>query len=186
LDGFTIIDFGVIVIVIIAVSALLAFSRGIVREGMAIAGWIAAAILAFIFADTAQPLVRQIPYLGDILGDSCELLILASFAVIFAIALLIVSIFTPLLSSLVQKSILSGLDKNLGFIFGICRGLVLVIAAFFVYFTVMPNQKVISIETSKSATIFQYYADDFKNQNPETALDWVRTQYDHLITECSK
>jgi len=184
LDGFTIIDFGVIVI--IAVSALLAFSRGIVREGMAIAGWIAAAILAFIFADTAQPLVRQIPYLGDIVGDSCELLILASFAVIFAIALLIVSIFTPLLSSLVQKSILSGLDKNLGFIFGICRGLVLVIAAFFVYFTVMPNQKVISIETSKSATIFQYYADDFKNQNPETALDWVRTQYDHLITECSK
>jgi|TARA_B110000305_G_scaffold40023_1_gene41363 membrane protein required for colicin V production len=184
LDGFTIIDFGVIVI--IAVSALLAFSRGIVREGMAIAGWIAAAILAFIFADTAQPLVRQIPYLGDILGDSCELLILASFAVIFAIALLIVSIFTPLLSSLVQKSILSGLDKNLGFIFGICRGLVLVIAAFFVYFTVMPNQKVISIETSKSATIFQYYADDFKNQNPETALDWVRTQYDHLINECSK
>ena len=184
MDGFTIIDFGVIVI--IAVSALLAFSRGIVREGMAIVGWIAAAILAFIFADTAQPLVRQIPYLGDILGDSCELLILASFAVIFAIALLIVSIFTPLLSSLVQKSILSGLDKNLGFIFGICRGLVLVIAAFFVYFTVMPNQKVISIETSKSATIFQYYADDFKNQNPETALDWVRTQYDHLINECSK
>ena len=184
MDGFTIIDF--CVIVIIAVSALLAFSRGIVREGMAIAGWIAAAILAFIFADTAQPLVRQIPYLGDILGDSCELLILASFAVIFAIALLIVSIFTPLLSSLVQKSILSGLDKNLGFIFGICRGLVLVIAAFFVYFTVMPNQKVISIETSKSATIFQYYADDFKNQNPETALDWVRTQYDHLINECSK
>ena len=184
MDGFTIIDFGVIVI--IAVSALLAFSRGMVREGMAIAGWIAAAILAFIFADTAQPLVRQIPYLGDILGDSCELLILASFSVIFAIALLIVSIFTPLLSTIVQKSILSGLDKNLGFIFGICRGLVLVIAAFFVYFTVMPNQKVISVETSKSATIFQYYADDFKNQNPETALDWVRTQYDHLINECSK
>ena len=184
MDSFTIIDLGVIII--IAVSALLAFSRGMVREGMAIAGWIAAAILAFIFADTAQPLVRQIPYLGDILGDSCELLILASFAVIFAIALLIVSIFTPLLSTIVQKSILSGLDKNLGFIFGICRGLVLVIAAFFVYFTVMPNQKVISIETSKSATIFQYYADDFKNQNPETALDWVRTQYDHLINECSK
>ncbi|MDT2084382.1 MAG: CvpA family protein [Planktomarina sp.] len=184
MDSFTIIDLGVIII--IAVSALLAFSRGMVREGMAIAGWIAAAILAFIFADTAQPLVRQIPYLGDILGDSCELLILASFAVIFAIALLIVSIFTPLLSTIVQKSILSGLDKNLGFIFGICRGLVLVIAAFFVYFTVMPNQKVISVETSKSATIFQYYADDFKNQNPETALDWVRTQYDHLIEECSK
>ena len=112
MDGFTIVDFGVIVI--IALSAILAYSRGLVREGTAIAGWVIAAILAFIFADVAQPVVRQIPYLGDVLGDSCELLILASFAIIFAIALLVVSIFTPLFSSIVQKSILRGLDKNLG------------------------------------------------------------------------
>lgn len=184
MDGFTIVDFGVIVI--IALSAILAYSRGLVREGTAIAGWVIAAILAFIFADVAQPVVRQIPYLGDVLGDSCELLILASFAIIFAIALLVVSIFTPLFSSIVQKSILRGLDKNLGFIFGICRGIILVIVAFFVYFTVMPNQEVTAIETSKSAAIFQYYADDFKNQNPEAALDWVRIQYDQLIEECNQ
>jgi membrane protein required for colicin V production len=50
----------------------------------------------------------------------------------------------------------------------------------------MPNQEVTAIETSKTATIFQYYADDFKNQNPEAALDWVRIQYDQLIEECSQ
>jgi membrane protein required for colicin V production len=92
-DGFTIVDGGVAVVIVM--SALLAYSRGLVREITAIAGWIAAAFVAFVFADTAQPLVRQIPYLGDILGDSCELSIVASFAIVFALSLLLLSLFTP-------------------------------------------------------------------------------------------
>ena len=60
MDGFTIVDGGVTVAIVM--SALLAYSRGLVREIMAIAGWIAAAFIAFVSADTAQPLVRQIPY----------------------------------------------------------------------------------------------------------------------------
>ena len=40
MEGFTIID-GVVALVIV-VSALLAYSRGIVREAMAILGWIGA------------------------------------------------------------------------------------------------------------------------------------------------
>ena len=39
------------VAVVIVVSALLAYSRGLVRELLAIAGWIGATIVAFIFAD---------------------------------------------------------------------------------------------------------------------------------------
>ena len=100
MDGFTILDLGVLLI--IAVSALLAYSRGVVRETTAIVGWVVATLLAFMFADATRPLVRQIPYLGDILGDSCELLILASFAINFSIALLVFSIFTPLFLSLIH------------------------------------------------------------------------------------
>ena len=48
MEGFTLVD-GIVAIVIV-LSALLAYSRGFVRELMAIGGWIAAAILAFIFA----------------------------------------------------------------------------------------------------------------------------------------
>ena len=51
MDGFTIID-GVVALVIV-LSALLAYSRGFVRESLAIAGWIAAGIVAFIFAPAA-------------------------------------------------------------------------------------------------------------------------------------
>lgn len=182
MEGFTIVDSGVAILIV--VSALLAYSRGIVREVLAISGWVAAAVLAFVFANAAQPLVRQIPYLGDMLGDSCELLILASFAIVFAISLLIVSLFTPLFSSLVQKSILGGFDQMLGFLFGVGRGIVLVAVAFFIYFTVMPNQDITSLETSRSAEIFERYVDDVQDQNPEAALAWVRTQYDQLVARC--
>jgi len=61
-EGFTIID-GVVAVVII-LSALLAYSRGFVRETLSIAGWVAAAVLAFMFAGQAEPLVREIPILA--------------------------------------------------------------------------------------------------------------------------
>ena len=59
MEGFTIID-GVVAVVIV-LSALLAYSRGFVREAMAIAGWVVAAIVAFLFAPQVEPLVREIP-----------------------------------------------------------------------------------------------------------------------------
>ena len=62
MEGFTIID-GVVALVIV-VSAILAYSRGFVREAMAIVGWIAAAVLAYIFAPKAEPLIREIPMVG--------------------------------------------------------------------------------------------------------------------------
>jgi len=69
MEGFTLVDAGVAIIILI--SGVLAYSRGFVREAMAIVGWIGATIVAFIFADQVEPLVRQIPILGDIIGDSC-------------------------------------------------------------------------------------------------------------------
>ena len=78
MEGFTAID--AVVAVVIVLSALLAYSRGLVREVMAILGWIAAAILAFVFAPQVQPLVKELPVIGDFLSDSCELSIIAAFA----------------------------------------------------------------------------------------------------------
>ena len=105
MDGFTFVD-GIVAVLII-LSALLAYSRGVVREIMAIAGWVLAAIVAVMFLDFAQPLVRQIPVVGNFLGDSCELSVVVSFAVVFILALLVVSVFTPLLSALIQRSALA-------------------------------------------------------------------------------
>ena len=53
MEGFTIID--AVAAGVIVISAILAYSRGFVREILSIAGWVAAAILAFIFAPRAVP-----------------------------------------------------------------------------------------------------------------------------------
>ena len=124
MQSFTVVDIGVLVIVL--VSAILAYSRGVTREIFAILGWVAAAALAFMFARPAAPMVKQIPVLDKFLGDNCELAIIAGFFAVFAVALILASIFTPLFSSFIQRSALSGVDQGLGFLFGVVRGVALV------------------------------------------------------------
>ena len=153
MEGFTIID-GVVALVIV-VSALLAYSRGFVREAMAIAGWIAAGILAFIFAPQVEPLMAEIPVIGEFIADSCELSIIAAFAAVFALALIVVSFFTPLFSTLVQRSALGGVDQGAGFFFGVLRGILLVAIAFFLYAVVMTGQSFTVVDESRSAVVFE-------------------------------
>lgn len=182
MQGFTIID-GVVAIVIV-LSALLAYSRGFVREALAIAGWIGATILAFIFADQVVPLVRQTPFLGDFIGDSCELSIIAAFAAVFALCLVVFAVFTPLFSSAVQRSVLGGLDQGLGFLFGAVRGIVLVAVAFFVYQTALSAQKIAIVEDSRAAAVFARMTGQIEEQNPEAALTWITRQYEELVGVC--
>lgn len=183
MEGFTVVDGGVAVIIVL--SALLAYSRGLVREAMAIAGWVVAAILAFTFAPQAQPLMKEIPVVGEFLRDSCELSIIASFAAVFTLALVVTSFFTPLFSSLIKRSALGGLDQALGFFFGVARGVLLVTIGFFVYDTVITAQDIPQIDDSRSAAVFSRFTDRIEEQNPEQALGWITTQYEQLVGVCA-
>ncbi len=182
MEGFTIIDGAVAIVIVL--SALLAYARGFVRESLAIAGWIAAAVVAFIFAPQVQPLVKEVPVLGDMIADSCELSVIAAFAAVFAVVLVVVSLFTPVFSSLVQRSALGGLDQGLGFLFGVVRGIVLVAIAYFVYETVITAQDIAMIDDSRSARVFSQMTDAIENRDPEQALGWVTTQYEQLVGIC--
>lgn len=182
MEGFTLVDAGVAIIVLL--SGVLAYSRGFVRETMAILGWIGATVVAFIFADQVEPLVRQIPIIGEFIGDSCELAIIAAFAAVFAIALVVVSIFTPLFSTVVQRSALGGIDQALGFFFGVLRGVLLVAVAFFVYDTIFVSQEFATIDDSRSAEVFAQLTERIEQQNPEQALGWITEQYQQLVGSC--
>ena len=182
MEGFTIID-GVVALIVV-VSALLAYSRGFVRESLAIVGWIAAAVLAFMFAGQAEPLIRQAPVLGDFIGDSCELSVIAAFAAVFAVALVVFSIFTPLFSSAVQRSALGGLDQGLGFLFGVARGVLLIAVGFFVYETVLSAQAIPMVEDSRAAAVFSRVTGQIGEQDPEQALGWITAQYEQLVGDC--
>ena len=182
MDGFTLID-GIVAAVIV-LSAILAYSRGLVREAMAIAGWIGAAVLAYVFAPQAEPLIKELPVVGAFLAESCELSIIAAFAAVFALGLVVMSLFTPLFSSAVQRSVLGGLDQALGFLFGVVRGVLLVAVAFIVYDRAVASDTVPMVDNSRSAKVFASFQDSLNKTVPEDAPSWIVARYEELTGTC--
>ncbi|WP_413720996.1 CvpA family protein [Silicimonas sp. MF1-12-2] len=183
MDGFTIID-GIVAVIII-LSAVLAYSRGFVREALSIGGWILAAIAAYVFAPTVEPLMKEVPVLKDFLGNSCELSMIAAFAAVFALALILVSVFTPLFAGAVQRSALGGIDQGFGFLFGALRGVILVVIAFIVYERVIVSDPIPMVDDSRSAVVFAQVSEAIDKQIPEDAPGWIAARYEELIGKCS-
>lgn len=185
MEGYTLVD-GVILVVIL-LSAVLAYARGLVRETLSIAGWVAAAFAGFVFAPSAEPLMREIPVLRDIIGTSCELGVLAGFAAVFALALIVVSLFTPLISGAVQDSAVGPVDQGLGLLFGVARGVLLVVIAFVVYDRVLGGgEAVAQVDESRSRAIFAGIEERIGAMLPEDAPQWIARQYDRLMVNCTE
>lgn len=172
MEGFTIVDAGVAVIILF--SAILAYSRGFVREALAIAGWVAAAMLAYVFAPQAEPLVREIPVLRDFL-DNCTASTIAAFAAVFAVALIVFALFTPVFSALVQRSALNAIDQGLGFLFGVLRGMLLVVIALVIYQFAIGTQGIAAVDNSRSVQVFSSMTQRVQGEiaDQETALAWL-------------
>jgi len=182
MDNFNVID--CIVIAIILLSSVLAYSRGVVRELMAILGWIVSAVVAFSLAPHTLPLIKEIPIVGSILADSCELGIIASFATVFAVMLVLISFFTPLLSSLIDKTPGMNADRKFGFLFGILRGVILIAISFFAYKSVLSPGTFPLIEGSFSAIAFGDIVKAIEAQNPEGVMTWITIKYEELVLVC--
>src|SRR5215471_9471170 len=112
-----------VVLAVVAISALLAFMRGLVREVLGLGAWVGA-----IFAGVwALPRVR--PQFQGWLGTSPWVDPIA-FGVIFIISLIVLMLISRWISALVRASPIGGLDRTLGLVFGIARGAALVILAY--------------------------------------------------------
>lgn len=116
-----IIDIGVVLVLVI--SGVLAYARGLVHEVLSVGGWIGAVFATIFFYPVIQPLARQfIPV--DLAAD------LSAGVVIFIVTLVILSLATRALSSRVKESALNVLDRSLGFLFGLARGALLICVAY--------------------------------------------------------
>lgn len=183
MEGFTIFD-GVVAGAIL-ISAILAYSRGFVREIMSILGWVGAAILGFVFAPDVLPLVNEVPYLGDFIGGSCELGVMAAFAAVFVAALVLLSLFTPVFSSAVQRSAVGGIDAGLGFLFGVARGALLVVVALIAYDRIAGDDPIGAISDSRSIEVFAAAQASVEAQIPTDAPEWLTARYADLTGTCA-
>ncbi len=116
---------------VLAVSALLAFVRGFVREVLGIGAWVAAALVAAWAFPFARPRFR------DWLGAP-DLVDPVTFASVFVVTLLVLLLISHWIGTLVRGSALGGLDRTLGLVFGIVRGAALVVFAYIAVGLVIP------------------------------------------------
>ena len=179
---FTYVD--AIVAAIVAVSAFLAYSRGLTREVLAIGGWIVAALLAFYLAPGFAPIVAEIPYLGPKLAESCLILMIASFSLIVAMGLLVMAVFTPIFASAVMESALGPIDRVLGFLFGILRGLLLVAVGYLIYVSFAGQESVPALENAWSRGIFEETAEMVDLYRPRQMPPWLEDRISALTAPC--
>lgn len=127
----TILD--LVVIGVVLISALLAAVRGLTREVLAIASWIAAAVVAWVFHPQLLPLLKQ--YIPQ---DTVALI--ASIASLFLVTLIVVSLITARISDFVLDSRIGALDRTLGFVFGAGRGLLLAVVGYLFFNALLPEK----------------------------------------------
>ncbi|MEL6766101.1 MAG: CvpA family protein [Pseudomonadota bacterium] len=179
---FTIVDGGVGAVALI--SGILAYARGLTRELFAIFGWVAAAGLAFYLAPFVEPLIREAPVIGSFLASSCVISMVTAFVLVVALGLLVLSVFTPLASSLVLDSPLAPVDRTLGFVFGVARGLALVAVAYFLYLNLAGGQEWLPLENAASKVLFDDAVRIVEEQMPAEVPAWFGERIDALMTPC--
>lgn len=141
------------VAVVLLISALLAFTRGLVREVLSIGSWLAAAAAALYGYKSVSPLVLELiappaPAAGTTAVPSGifayvspETLADAGAAGgLFVLTLIVCSILSHYVSRLVRGiGALGALDRSLGLLFGVARGALLVCLAFLAFVWVLPR-----------------------------------------------
>jgi membrane protein required for colicin V production len=119
---------------VMLVSGLLAMIRGFMREILSITAWGAAAAATLLLYNKLLPIAK-----ANISSD-----LVATGAVIggvFLLTLLIVSIITVKISDMILDSRVGALDRTLGFLFGLGRGLIIVVVAFLFFAWLVPAGK---------------------------------------------
>ncbi|MEI8363124.1 MAG: CvpA family protein [Betaproteobacteria bacterium] len=126
-------SFDYIVLSIIGLSVVLSVMRGLVREVLAIMGWLAAFYVARTYASQILPMMpANIP--------TEPLRVLAAFLVLFLATLLVVSLLAIALTAIFKTIGLGWINRLLGAIFGLARGVLIVcIVVFLAGLTNLPK-----------------------------------------------
>jgi membrane protein required for colicin V production len=109
-----------VVIGVVAVSALIGVWRGLVGEALAILSWVIALLAAWLFgAEVGAALFAGIV--------DPALRMAAGFGAVIALVLVVMALLKILLRKVLQALGLSLTDRLLGFLFGIVRGMAIVL-----------------------------------------------------------
>ena len=159
----------IFLIVVMLISGLLAMVRGFMREVLSIVAWVAAAGAAVYLFPRLLPLATQ--YLGGWNEWVVKGIVVGG---VFLGTLIIVSIFTVRLSDKILDSRIGALDRSLGFLFGLARGLVIVVVAFVFFNWLVPQKsQPEAIKNARSRVVLQGTGDWLESLLPENLDTYI-------------
>jgi membrane protein required for colicin V production len=123
----------ILVLAVIGLSALFAFARGFVKEVFSIGAWIGAAAIALYAFPHVQPLARRLISAPAIADGAAGI-------AIFIVSLVALSIIASALARRVKGSSLSALDRTLGLVFGLGRGVIIACLAWIAASWALPEK----------------------------------------------
>jgi membrane protein required for colicin V production len=169
----------VILIGVMLISAILAMIRGFMREVLSIAAWAIAALVTLYAYGKLLPIAK-----GYVNND-----IIAAVAVVagtFLLTLLVVSVATVRFSDMVLDSRVGALDRTLGFLFGLARGLIIVVVAFLFFVWLVPSKTQPSwVANAKSKVVLQSTGDWLMSMLPDDPESTILKRFKKPLPEDS-
>ena len=149
-----VVDIGIAVIV--AISGLISLVRGFVKEAMSLVIWVLAYVVAMTFSEQLSALLINVIELASLRQ-------LAAWGGLFVGTLLLGAIINYLLGKLVTSTGLGGTDRTLGLVFGVFRGLLIVLAIVVMLPLAIPVDQDLWWQESTLIPIFQSFEDWGRN-----------------------
>jgi membrane protein required for colicin V production len=170
----------IIVIAIIALSALFAFVRGFLREILSIGAWVAAGVATWF----GLPLLRSFgrKYIEiELIAD------VATGVVIFVVVLVVASIISHFLTRGVRESALGPLDRSLGLLFGVFRGALIVCFALLIFDKFYPpDNRPDWLKDARTLPVVQAGADILRGLVPQAAVAQTQDTAEAVGTQMQK
>ena len=154
----------IFIAVVLIVSALLSFFRGFISEMLGIGSWVIASIVGFYAMPYLEPFVLN--YVPKPLFAN-----LLSLIVITVVTLIVLTLICSKIEKKVRKSALNRLDHFLGFIFGIVRGIVILVLIYFMMMTLAPKYLEQLQKKSKAFPYLERVTESVKEHLPESLFD---------------
>ena len=167
----------IVILIIIAISSLIAVSRGLIKEVLSIVGWFLATAAIIYFLPITLPFAKRFISSGILSGIVTALLIFIIFFIFWIYS-------TSMIIGKIRTSKLNGLDRFLGLFFGIMRAFLLIILFNIMVSWIIPEDKQSELLTeSKYYQLAGSFAKPLEDMIPQETLDLIKEKTKALNEE---
>lgn len=161
-----------IILAIVAFSALISLFRGFIKEFISLLAWVGGLLLSLRYAGDLQPLFSKF-------SSSTSVRYFSAFVLIFVVVVILGIVLNFIVSKVVSLAGLFLIDRALGFVFGVARGLAIVTALLLMLAHFGGGKDSIALTNSTFAPHFSpavQWLESFIPDHAKSITNWVQSE----------